>query len=260
MSTRLLVAGLAAVSLALAACSPSAGTGGSLGDGTWALTTYAVDGDGQPVPAGVAVDATFATADSTVSGSSGCNRYNGPFTQDGTKLTFGAVAGTLMACDDVRGDVEAAYLANLALVRSFTATDATLTMYGEGGVSLLVFEVARPGELGGVTWHATGIENGRGGVEPVVAGTDPTLIYDPAGTVTGHGGCNSFNGAAVVDGASIAIGPLASTKMACTDEAASAQESAFLAALAASATFEVRGAILELRDATGRLLVQFEAR
>jgi heat shock protein HslJ len=93
-----------------------------------------------------------------------------------------------------------------------------------------------------------------------VDGTDPTATFDAAGTVAGDAGCNQYNGAAVVDGNSIAIGPLASTKRLCADEAANTQENAFLAALQAATTFEARAGRMELRDAGGALQVSFEAR
>lgn len=263
MHRRIFIFGLATIGIIAAACSSSAGSGGSGGqlDGkTWALTSYASGGATQQVPAEVLADATFTAAESNVSGSAGCNRFSGGYRVDGASLTFGALATTQMACIGPASDVEAAYLANLAATRSYTATADALTMFDGTGASILVFVAAQPGEIGGTTWHATGINNGRGGVESVVAGTDPTAIYDPAGTVGGEGGCNAFNGPAVVDGESIAIGPLVSTKMACADEAATAQEAAYFAALEAATTFEVRNRTLELRDDEGALQVAFEAR
>jgi heat shock protein HslJ len=78
--------------------------------------------------------------------------------------------------------------------------------------------------------------------------------------VSGNAGCNQYNGPVVVEGDSITIGPLASTKMACADQAAADQEAAFLAALEAATTFEVRNQTLELRDDDGALQVSFETR
>jgi heat shock protein HslJ len=260
MHRRIFITGLAAIGLIAVACSSTAGSGGQLDGKTWALTSYAIGGEMQQVPADVIADATFTAAESNVSGSAGCNRFTGGYRADGADLTFGALATTQMACVGPADAVEAAYLANLAATRTYTATADALTMFDANGDAILVFAVAQPGEIGGTTWHATGINNGRGGVESVLAGTDPTAIYDPAGTVSGEGGCNAFNGPAVVDGESIAIGPLVSTRMACADEAATAQEAAYFAALEAATTFEVRNQTLELRDDEGALQVAFEAR
>ena len=260
MSTRIRIASLAVLAIVVAACSgSSAGSGGDIADTSWTLKTYASGGSATSVPDGVFADLAF-TADGAASGSSGCNQFSGSYTLDGATLTFGQLATTMRACDEPASTVEAAVLANLAAVRTFTATAETLELFDASGNAVLTYDVAAPGDLGGVTWHATCINNGRGAVTSVVAGTDPTLAYDPAGTVTGHTGCNTFNGPAVVDGTNIAIGPLMSTKMACVEEAANAQEAAYVAALEASTTFLVRGATLELRDADGALQVSFEAR
>ena len=262
MTTRLrIVAGLA-IALVLAACSgsgPGAASGGTLDGKTWALTSYAVDGATQALDAAVTVDATFDSSALIVNGSSGCNIYNGPYTADGANLTFGQLATTMRACEAPQGAVESIYLAALGLVRTYTATADKLTMYGEGGTVLLEYGVAQPGTLTGVTWHATGINNGTGGVVSVAIGTDPTAIFDEAGTVSGNAGCNEYNGPAVVDGESIAIGPLVSTRMACADEAASMQEAQYVAALEAATTFIVHGSTLEVRDADGALQVSYEA-
>jgi heat shock protein HslJ len=261
MRIKTLFFGLAIAALTAAGCtSATGGSGGTLDGVTWALTSYLADGSLQTVPDDVLADATFTAADSTVSGSGGCNRFTGAYTQDGASLTFGPLASTQMACIGPASDVEAGYLANLEAAASFTATTEALTIFDESGATILEFVVAQPGELGGVTWLATGINNGRGGVESVVAGTEPTAVYDAAaGTVSGETGCNQFNGPAVVDGTAITIGPLVSTRMACVEEAANAQEAAYVAALEASTTWEVRGSTLELRDDSGALQVSFEA-
>ncbi len=46
------------------------------------------------------------------------------------------------------------------------------------------------------------------------AGNPLTIAFDSE-LVTGHGGCNSFNGGYTLDGTSLTIGPIASTQMAC---------------------------------------------
>jgi heat shock protein HslJ len=261
MRTRSLILGLTMTTMALTGCSlASGGSGGTLDGVTWSLTSYFADGATNTLAENAGIDATFQATDSVVSGSSGCNRYSGPYEASGSQLTFGALATTQMACDDFLNVLERTYLASLAAARTYTATAESLTIYDADAQPILVYAVLQPGELTGTTWHATGINNGTGGVASVVAGTDPTAVFDAAGTVSGHAGCNQFNGAAVVDGTSIAIGPLASTKMACADPAASTQESAFLAALEAATTVQIQGSTLELRDADGALQVQFEAR
>lgn len=261
MRTRTFIAGFALTAVALTGCTlMSSGSGGTLEGVTWTLTSYFADGSTNGVAENAGIDATFQATDSVVSGSAGCNRYAGPYEASGSNLTFGALLTTQMACDEETNALERLYLASLAAARTYTATAESLTIYDADGQSILVYAVAQPGQLTGVTWHATGINNGRGGVVSVVAGTNPTATFEATGTVAGDGSCNQFNGPAVVDGTSIAIGPLASTKMACADPAASEQETAYLAALEAASAVYVQGSKMELRDADGALQVAFEAR
>lgn len=261
MRLKTLTIGLVIAAVALAACTGSTGgSGGTLTGVTWGLTSYTVDGELTAVPDGVVADATFAD-DGNLSGSGGCNRFTGTYTVEGSSLTIGPVGSTQMFCEGPGSDVESSYLQSLSAAKSFTATAEQLTLFDESGKAILEFAVAQPGELGGVTWHATGINNGNQGVEGIVEGTDPTAVYDAAtGTVSGNAGCNTFNGPAVVDGTAVTIGPLMSTKMACVDEAANTQEINYLNALQAATTWEVRGTTLELRDDSGALQVMFETR
>lgn len=57
--------------------------------------------------------------DGTVTGSGGCNRMRGQATIAGTSLTFGAMAGTRMACSPAVMDQESKFLSALETVRGF---------------------------------------------------------------------------------------------------------------------------------------------
>lgn len=74
------------------------------------------------------------------------------------------------------------------------------------------------------------------------------------GTAQGQGGCNSFTGHYTVDGATLAIGPLASTRRACPP-AQMDQEGKFFAALEASKGFRIEDDKLVLLDAAGATLM-----
>jgi heat shock protein HslJ len=105
------------------------GCGGQPGDlvaGAW--TVEAVDGT--VLPATAEVDITFDPASGRVFGSSGCNRYSGGFTLTGEGLSFGAAAGTMMACPDDQMAVEQAFLGGLTTVSRFDiAADGALELY-----------------------------------------------------------------------------------------------------------------------------------
>lgn len=60
------------------------------------------------------VDAYLAFAEGRVSGTAGCNRLTGPYTQERNQLRFGALAATRMACMGPRGEQESRVFAILA--------------------------------------------------------------------------------------------------------------------------------------------------
>ena len=81
---------------------------------------------------GKPVTLTLQSADNRASGNAGCNRYSGPFTLTGDRLTFGPAVSTKMACEQGT-DVENAFLAMLPAVTSYVATDSSLTLVGDAG-------------------------------------------------------------------------------------------------------------------------------
>jgi heat shock protein HslJ len=98
-------------------------------------------------------------------------------------------------------------------------------------------------ELPGTSWVLVELD----GAEPVGASA-PSIVFAEDGTVSGSTGCNTFSGTATIDGSSIELGPLATTRMACTDEAAGAQEQAFLLALDGVTSYTI--------DEEGRLVLE----
>lgn len=83
--------------------------------------------------------------------------------------------------------------------------------------------------LAGTDWTLQEV-NGRPAV-PATGGAVPTLSFGTDGRASGNGGCNQFSGPYTQQGASLRLGPLASTRRACVDEAGNAQETAYLRAL-----------------------------
>lgn len=84
---------------------PAAITAPSLERSGWRITAV----NGQPAVADVEADLNFA--DGRISGSAGCNRLSGPYTQTRERLSFGAIAATRMACMGARGEQENRVLA-----------------------------------------------------------------------------------------------------------------------------------------------------
>jgi heat shock protein HslJ len=81
---------------------------------------------------------------------------------------------------------------------------------------------------------------------PAVAGVDATLEFLAGDRVSGNGSCNRFTGTFKATDNRIAFGSLAGTRMACTSEPASAQETAYLKALTDAERFVLDGSSLQI--------------
>ena len=101
-------------------------------------------------------------------------------------------------------------------------------------------------ELPGSSWTLAELN----GEEPV-GDIPPSITFTDADSVTGSTGCNTFNGEVTIEGTELTFGPMATTRMACTDPAASDQEQAFLVAMES-----VTGYTL---DSEGRLVLEGDA-
>ncbi len=99
----------------------------------------------------------------------------------------------------------------------------------------------QPSELIGTAWRLDDLA-GKG----VVAGSQATLEFPSDGRTSGNGSCNRFNGVVTIAGSSITFGGVASTKMACADNAANDQETAYFQALQDAESFELDGQTLRI--------------
>jgi heat shock protein HslJ len=126
----------AAFALALAAItgcqSNHSGTGMAditqVQDRTWVAETI----EGEPVSPGVTSTLTLA-ADGRASGSTGCNRYTGPATIDGTHLRFGQLAMTRMACLEPAMAQETRFTQALERADRWSLDGGALLLYAADG-------------------------------------------------------------------------------------------------------------------------------
>ena len=96
--------------------------------------------------------------------------------------------------------------------------------------------------LNGTSWTLVEID----GREPA-SDAVPTLAFDQAGNISGSAGCNTFMGTPTIEGSSISMGPLGTTRVACSG-AAGLTETAFLAAMNEVESFAI--------DSQGRLVLE----
>jgi heat shock protein HslJ len=118
-------------------------------------------------------------------------------------------------------------------------------------------EPPAPGEefatLDGTSWRLETIQG-----EPVLPGTEPTLVFED-GNAGGTTGCNSFGGPYVATGeAAIQFTEIASTQMACMDpDGVMDQEIAYLSMLQSATDYRVEGDRLELQNDLGETVLTF---
>ncbi|MFC1466661.1 MAG: META domain-containing protein [Candidatus Brachytrichaceae bacterium NZ_4S206] len=217
---------------------------------SWTLATLG----GQPPVADTAVTLNFE-ADGRAGGSDGCNTFGGPYQVSGDALKFGALIGTLVACEAPIMAQADAFRSALEQTARFTVANDTLTLLDTNGNALATF-APQSRELAGTNWVVTGYNNGKQAVVSVLQGTELSVSFGADGRVAGNAGCNNFFGPFTQQGETVAIGPLASTLKACAEPAGvMEQEVQFLAALESATAYQLDGDKLTLRTGDGATAV-----
>lgn len=228
---------------------------------TWLLTTYNVGGDAlTSALSGTRLTAVFS-ADGSVTGTSGCNSFGGPYSSEGNELSIGLLASTLMLCTDeaVMGQ-EAAYLTALQAAATYQIIGDTLELYAVDGILSAAF-IAEPLQtLAGTAWQVISYNNGNEAVTSTIAGVELTAVFDEDGALTGMAGCNSYSATYRAGEDSITVSPPVSTRIFCeSPEGIMEQETQYLTALETAVTYRIDGDVLEMRDAGGAVAATFRA-
>jgi len=103
----------------------------------WVLVTL----NGTPVLAGSEITIVFGDSDN-LSGSSGCNTYNGTYQVSGSALSVGPLSGTNSLCVSPEGimEQETLYKSTLSSATGFQATANQLTIRSSRGT--LVYSIS----------------------------------------------------------------------------------------------------------------------
>jgi heat shock protein HslJ len=215
-----------------AGASPSAATPAELAGTSWIVLTVG----GSDTIADARPTIAFGT-DGRMAGTGGCNGFGGPYTIDGDAIDVGELASTLILCEGEVGTQEAAFMAALRGAQTWGITgDGDLEL---GGVSDIVAVPAGPDASGS---PAVGLEGGwdltEMGPTADFAHLLPTIEFRADGTVSGFAACNTFHGTYTTDGASLTLGPLATTKIGCPPPA-SAVEAEYLQVLSGVTGWEI---------------------
>jgi len=240
----------------LLACSPEADGSpvGGLADTSWTVTTI----NGGNVIANAPPTIAFSS-DKRVSGTTGCNQYSALFSTNGNKITIGALTATEMGCEGAHSAQEAAFLKGMDGAATWQITESggleiggVATIVAEAGVVASAPPPSPGAALAGTAWNLAQM----GGTADF-AHILPTIQFGDDGKVFGFSGCNTFTGTFTTEGATLTLGPLAMTKIACV-RPASAVESDYLEALAGVSSWEIgAGGQLTLG---GAVVLRFTAR
>ncbi len=107
-------------------------------------------------------------------------------------------------------------MAALGLARGYRVEGGQLQLLDAGGNVRASFS-PQTQVLAGTRRRATGIDNGRGGVVSLVAGSNVTLDFAADGQASGSAGCNRFNTRYSADGTTLRLQPAAATRHLCPE-------------------------------------------
>jgi heat shock protein HslJ len=184
-------------------------------------------------------------------GSTGCNRFHGPYSVDGDAMKLGPLATTQMACIGEADQIERSFLAKLDKVRRWHATEKELVLSDSGGGELLRFE---PGSLVG-DWQVTSFHQGDA-IKSTINDTHLTANFDDSGSLSGSAGCNQYHATYTSDRGAIQIGPPSAQQKECAQPPGiMEQEHAYLQALTEARRYELAGPQLTLLTEKGTIAV-----
>lgn len=211
--------------------------------------------DGYTLVEGTQITLTFEQLN--LSANAGCNQMSSTWSLEGDVLVVPAMAMTQMACEPAAKMDQDTWLSAVLTSRPTLALDGeTLTITAEGATVTLVDEtaVAPSPSLEGTTWGLDSTVSGSTASSVPAGMRTPTLLFE-SGTVSVDTGCNRGTGSYQLGASTITFGPIATTRMACTDPAATTVEQTILSVLSGGIIWGIDGDTLSLRNGdTGLLL------
>ena len=205
-----------------------------------------VDDKPYPLVKGSQLRLTFD--DGSIGASAGCNSMGGDASwDDGVLDVLGqGLAMTEMACAEPLMQQDTWFADILMSKPRLQQVDTTLTLTSGSTIVVLTDEeiVVPDASLTGGMWQLDSIIAGDA-ASSVPAGVDSTLQFTDDGELRAALGCNSGRGSYSVDGDTLSIDPLATTKMACQPPAADV-ETTVLGVLQGDVTFSIDGESLVL--------------
>ena len=237
----------------LAACGGSS-TAAGLDGSHWNLSAMkAHDGGAAPPLPGSAI--TLEISGNTVSGSAGCNSYNGSVSHnngDNGSFTVSRFAVTQKACSTPDGvmDQEQQYLATLKTASTYTTEGDSLYLYDTAHALILSYVRSAALALTSTLWRMTGYTTGSDALTPAPQDTATLTVFSANGQVTGAMGGQTFNAPYKTSSDTITI---SAPQNAGNNE----QLNAFTSALTAAKKYTITGTQLVLTGGDGKPVVAF---
>lgn len=197
---------------------------------------------GHDLVAGTTVHLEFA--DGRMTANAGCNTMSGGFSVTAGKLAWtGQPVSTMMGCDDARS-AQDRWLSQLLTTGVAATGDPTAVLSLIADPVTMTLERSTPTDastLLGTSWTVTGYSDGTTASTVAEGLAKPTVAIAEDGALTVDTGCNTGRSTVKASGSTLTVGPLATTRKACTDDRAVAVEAAVVQVLDGTVEVTVEG-------------------
>lgn len=233
-------------------------------EGYWVLKTIN-DKEANALFLGAQPTLQFNFADSTISGTGGCNQYSGAFTYKDGVFSAPNLAVTQMLCTE--DNDEGQFLLELTNANNkLSIVNGLLTVAHDGKVVLQFEKGQAPTETASSTldisklageWKLKNID----GIDATSKFTGegaqiPTISFNVTeNKVSGNGGCNTYRAAFTLNNNQLILGPIMSTQMACPNLEGEAQ---FTQAIADTSIISLPNENVLQVAKNGTVLLEFE--
>jgi heat shock protein HslJ len=250
--------------LALCACGNEAGAGAGSGSGagsdagaalagrTFVSTSIVENGKPRPLLPGTQARVQFTT-NGRISWNAGCNSSETSVSTADQHLSLGTeITSTLMGCPGDRQEQDGWMGGVLTKKPSWKLDGSKLVLTTSSTtISLIDKEAVTPKPaLDATKWKLTTAVTGTTASNQ--AGFAKVWLTLNGERVTGSTGCNEFQGTVARSAGQLTFGELATTRRACTGDAATV-EALVLKALKGDLAYRIDGSTLSLRNANGGL-------
>jgi heat shock protein HslJ len=232
---------------------PGGQASGELDGTSWQLTEYGAEDS--PQTANGELTLIFGPGD-TISGNGGCNTFGGTYLRQGESFTTSQLVSTMMACaDNSLTEQEGVYTRALTNATALMIEGDELRItYPDGVLRFTKLGAAATPPLEGTRWELitfTTVDGDTAAGTSLVNGSEITAEWN-SGTVRGSAGCNQYSAPYTLEGDTLTVGDVITTRMAC-DGPIMEQEQTFVDALGAATALTVDGDRLVVTHPNGSL-------